>query len=161
MLTHPGILTATLWKIASSPFPAYTDVIIELLSLTLFIAGIIKSTLEWAVQAGHRLSIRLRTTGPRSVEDRRTYIRPLGGRTGAVPFLHFNGHQPQNWKRSPGMPLPSAVSCRLTWQSSRREFAGLSVWQPHTKVNTNEGETGFESWWTLLWCLWRPPSLPE
>ena len=22
-------------------------------------------------------------------------------------------------------------------------------------------ETVFESWWTLLWCLWRPPSLPD
>ena len=31
----------------------------------------------------------------------------------------------------------------------------------HTKVNTNAGETGFESWWTPLWCLWRPPALPE
>ena len=34
------------------------------------------------------------------------------------------------------------------------------MWQPHTKVNTQKGETGSESWWTLLWCLWRPPSLP-
>ena len=38
----------------------------------------------------------------------------------------------------------------------QKEFAGLSVWPPHTK-----GETGSESRWTLLWCLWRPPSLPE
>ena len=35
------------------------------------------------------------------------------------------------------------------------------MWQPHTKVNTQTGETGFESWWTLLGCLWHPPSLPE
>ena len=60
----------------------------ELLSLSPLIAGIIKSTLVWTAQAGHRLSIRWSTTGPRSVEDRRTYmdvvIRPLGGRTGAV-----------------------------------------------------------------------------
>ena len=34
------------------------------------------------------------------------------------------------------------------------------MWQPHTEVNTQKGETGSESWWTLLWCLWRPPSLP-
>ena len=31
---------------------------------------------------------------------------------------------------------------------------------PHKGEHT-KGETGSESWWTLLWCLWRPPSLPE
>ena len=31
----------------------------------------------------------------------------------------------------------------------------------HTQVNTQKWETGFESRWTLLWCPWRPPSLPE
>ena len=30
---------------------------------------------------------------------------------------------------------------------------------PHKGEHT-KGETGSESWWTLLWCLWRPPSLP-
>ena len=35
------------------------------------------------------------------------------------------------------------------------------MWQPHIKVNTQKRETGFESWWTLLSCLWRPPSVPE
>ena len=75
--------------------------------------------------------------------------------------FNFHGHQPRNWQRSPGRPLPSAVSCRLTRLTSRREFAGLSVWQPHAKVNRQKGETVFGSWWTLLWCLWRPPSLPE
>ena len=34
------------------------------------------------------------------------------------------------------------------------------MWQPHTKVNTQRGKTVSESWWTLLWCLWRPPTLP-
>ena len=34
------------------------------------------------------------------------------------------------------------------------------MWQPHTKVNTQKGETCSESWWTLLWCLWHPPYLP-
>ena len=75
-------------------------------------------------------------------------------------LLNFDGHQPQNWKRSPDRPLLSAVSCRLTRLPSCREFAGLSVWQSHTKVNTQKEETGFESWWALLWCFWRPPSLP-
>ena len=39
-----------------------------------------------------------------------------------------------------------------------REFAGLSVWQPHTKVQTQKAETGFESRWTLLW--WLAPTHP-
>ena len=30
---------------------------------------------------------------------------------------------------------------------------------PHKGEHT-KGETGSESWWTLLWCLWRPPALP-
>ena len=29
------------------------------------------------------------------------------------------------------------------WLNKAREFAGLSVWQPHTKVTTQKGETGF------------------
>ena len=31
---------------------------------------------------------------------------------------------------------------------------------PH-KGEHAKGEKDFESWWTLLWCLWHPPSLPE
>ena len=31
---------------------------------------------------------------------------------------------------------------------------------PH-KGEHKKGETGSESWWTLLWCLWRPPSLSK
>ena len=81
-------------------------------------------------------------------------IRPLSAALKRLSF-NFNGHQPQNWKRSPGRPLPLAVSCRLTWLTSRREFAGLSVWQPHEKVNTQKGETGFE--WGAPGA--RPPSL--
>ena len=34
----------------------------------------------------------------------------------------------------------------------------LGVATPHEGEHT-KGETGSESWWTLLWCLWRPPSL--
>ena len=30
---------------------------------------------------------------------------------------------------------------------------------PHKGEHT-KGKTGSESWWTLLWCLWRPPTLP-
>ena len=81
LLTHLGTLssfdsqrltedsaTALLWKNASSPFRAYTDVLIELLSLSLLIAGIITGTLEWAVPAEHLLSVvTLKVTGPRSV----------------------------------------------------------------------------------------------
>ena len=104
MLTHPGILisfesqrltqdssTATLWKDASSRFPAYTDVLIELFSLSPLIAGIITGTLEWAVQAGHRLSIVrlgqhwLEIGGVWTGVYRRR-IRPEGGRTGAALF---------------------------------------------------------------------------
>ena len=76
-------------------------------------------------------------------------IRPLGGRTGAAPFEVSRTHQLQNRQSEPG----TGVSCRLTRLTSRREFAGLSVWQPHTEVNTQKGETGSESWWTLLECL--------
>ena len=67
----------------------------------------------------------------------------------------FRGHQPQNWwSVAPG---PRAER----WLKSAREFAGLSMWQLHTKANTQKAETGFEFWWTLLWCLWHPPSLLE
>ena len=45
------------------------------------------------------------------------------------------------------------------WLKPVRELAGLSMWQPHTKVNTQKGETGFESWWTLLVPL--APALPS
>ena len=86
--------TATLWKNASSPFPAYTDVLIELFSLLLLIAGIITYTLEWAVQAGHRLSI-VRLEHHRSeiggvwTGVHRRGIRPEGGRTGAALGWHI------------------------------------------------------------------------
>ena len=36
----------------------------------------------------------------------------------------------------------------------------LGVATPHKGEHT-KGETGLESCWTLTWCLWRPPSLPE
>ena len=74
-----------------------------------------------------RLS-RSRVTCPRSVVYGRAnidaVIRPLGGRAGAALFLKFKmGHQLLG---TPGRALAQ----------TRREFARLSVWQPHTKVKT-------------------------
>ena len=115
-LTHPGILssfdsqrltedsaTAMLWKNASSPFPAFTDVLIELLSLSLLIAGIITGTLEWAVQAGHLLSgVTLESHGS-EIRGARTGKYRSGNSPSGRPhwcgsFEILNGHQPQNWK---------------------------------------------------------------
>ena len=54
--------------------------------------------------------------------------------------LSFQRAPTPEMERSPGRPLPSAASCRLTRPTSRGEFAGLSVWQPHTNVNTQRGK---------------------
>ena len=65
-------------------------------------------------------------------------------------------------------PTPKLVTVpRETCSLSRQLQADLADFprdsrcgKLHTKVNTKKRETGLESWWTLLWCLWRPPSLP-
>ena len=83
-------------------------------------------------------------------------IRPLGGCTGAAR-LKFTGHQPQmevvpgQWNpetsRTPtsaGRLEPRDMEPRAErWLKPAREFAGLSVWQPHAKVNTQKGRNGF------------------
>ena len=76
----------------------------------------------------------------------RRRIRPVGGRTGAVLFKS-NGPQGGLF---PDAPPEEKVNPQKSSQDSR---CG-------TKVNTQKGETGSESWWTLLWCLWRPPLPP-
>ena len=96
---------------------------------------------------------RLRVTGLGSVVYGRAYIevvsRPLG--VALVRFFsNFNGHQPQNWQ---SVVPDTAVSCRLTRLTSRREFAGLSVWQPRKGENKrNESES-------CRLCDSHPPSL--
>ena len=96
---------------------------------------------------------------PRSYIDGRmsSRIRPVGGRTGAALFK-FNEHHPQNreasslkllremarprpWTRSPGRPLPRSSSGRKSTDCSP-ESSQDSVWQPHTKVNTQKGKNG-------------------
>ena len=88
MLTHPGILssfesqrltedstTATLWKNASSTFPAYTDVLIELFSLSHLLP--VSSRVHWSVLFKLDIVFRssgLGTTGRRSVVYGRAYI---------------------------------------------------------------------------------------
>ena len=49
----------------------------------------------------------------------------------------------------------SSVSRQLQADSADREFAGVSVWQHHTKVKTRKGERGW-----VLQTLLPPPTLP-
>ena len=42
----------------------------------------------------------------------------------------------------------------------QKEFAGLSVWQPHTKVNTQRGKRVLSLGGLFCGASWRPPSLP-
>ena len=60
------------------------------------------------------------------------------------------------WTRSQGRPLPWISSGRKSTRKRVRRTLGVAT--PHKGEHT-KGETGSESWWTLLWCLWRPPSL--
>ena len=100
-------------------------------------------------------------------------IRPLGGRTGAA-LLSFTGTNPRTggqWLRDSGTPR----------HLEPRQAPGhwnLGTWNPEQSTGSNpqeslqdsrcgirtkgckhkRGESGFESRWTLLWCL--APALP-
>ena len=117
-----------------------------------------------AVGGGPILSLRSSASCSRSWDiDGRFQTKKFALWADALERLSFkfNGHQPQNWKLSPERPLPLAVSCRLTWLTSRREFTGLSVWQPSHKGEHTNGRNGFLSLGGLFWGASgaRPPSL--